>query len=44
MNRPRGYYAESSKSDRERQIAYYFIYMWNLKNKINKQNGNKGIR
>ena len=28
----------SEMSDRERQIPYYFIYMWNLNNKINKQN------
>ena len=26
------YYAEWNKSDRERQIQYDFIYMWNLKN------------
>ena len=28
-----------NKSDRERQIPYDFIYMWNLKtNQVNKQN------
>ena len=27
-----------NKSDRERQIPYASSYMWNLKNKINKQN------
>ena len=35
---PRRYCAESSKSDRERQISLDFLYMWNLKNKINNNN------
>ena len=35
MDEPRGYYDKWNKSDRERQISYDFIYMWNLKN--NKQ-------
>ena len=29
-----------SKTNRERQMPHDFTYMWNLKNKINKQNGN----
>ena len=29
----RGYYAKWNNSDRERQILYDFIYMWNLQNK-----------
>ena len=29
------------KSDRERQIPYIFTYMWNLKNKVHRQNRNK---
>ena len=33
----KGYYAQWNKSDRERQIPYYFTSMWNLKNKINEQ-------
>ena len=37
IDEPRGYYAKQNKSDRERQIPYYLIYMWNLKNKINEQ-------
>ena len=37
MGGPRGYYTKWSKSDRERQIPYDFIYMWNLKNKTNEQ-------
>ena len=36
MDRPSGYYATCSKSDRERQIPYDFTYMWNLKNETNK--------
>ena len=36
MDRPRGHYAKVNKSDREGQIPYDFIYMWNLKSKINK--------
>ena len=44
MDEPKGYCAKWSKSDRERkQMPYDFIYMWNLKNKINKQNRNKLI-
>ena len=37
MDGSRGYCAEWNKSDRERQRIYDFIYMWNLKNKINEQ-------
>ena len=40
LDGPRGYYAKWSKSVRKKQIPYYFIYMWNLKNDINKQNKN----
>ena len=32
------YYAKWNKSERERQIQYDLTYMWNLKNKRNKQN------
>ena len=32
----REYCGQWSKSDREKRMPYYFIYMWNLKNKINK--------
>ena len=31
----------SEKSDRERQILYNFTYMWNIKNKINRQTKQK---
>ena len=30
-----GYYGKWNKSDRERQILYDNIYIWNLKNKTN---------
>ena len=39
-------YVEWNKSDRERQILYAIIYMWNLKNKwvnITYKNGLTGI-
>ena len=29
-----GYYAKWNKSDRERQILYDIIYVWNIKNKL----------
>ena len=35
MDGARGYYATCNKSDRERQIPYDLICMWNLKNKTN---------
>ena len=40
MDEPRGYYAKGNQSNRERQIAYYFTYIWNLKKpkQINKEN------
>ena len=38
MDGPKGYYAKWNKPEKERQIPYNFIYMWNLKNKTNKQN------
>ena len=31
MNGPRDYHTKWSKSDRERQISYDIIYLWNLK-------------
>ena len=31
MGGPRDYHTKLSKSDRERQILYDIIYMWNLK-------------
>ena len=31
MYGPRDYHTKGSKSDRERQISYDIIYMWNLK-------------
>ena len=31
MDGPRDYHTEWSKSERERQIPYDIIYMWNLK-------------
>ena len=40
MDKSRGYYAKCNKSDRERQILYDFIYMWNL-NKTNEQTNQK---
>ena len=43
MSEPRGYCAESNKSDRERQMPSDFTYMWNLEKKRNKQNRNKLI-
>ena len=36
-NGSRGYYAKWNKSDREGQIPYDFVYMWNLKNKTKTQ-------
>ena len=33
----RVYYAEGNMSDREREISYYFTYMWNLKIKTKEQ-------
>ena len=33
MDGPLGYYAEWSKSDRERQIVYELTSLWNLKDK-----------
>ena len=30
-------YANQNKSNRERQILYDFTYIWNIKNKTNKQ-------
>ena len=41
MNGPRGYCVKWSKSDRERQMPYDFTYVWNLKNRINKQTEQK---
>lgn len=41
MDGHRGYYAKGDKSDREERLLYNFTCMWNLKHKINKQNGNK---
>ena len=37
MDGARGYYVQQNKHDREKQIPYNFIYMWNLKKKTNKQ-------
>ena len=31
----------SEMSDRERQIPYDHIYMWNIENKINRENRNR---
>ena len=31
MDGPRGYVAKQNKSEREKQILYVFMYMWNLK-------------
>ena len=35
MDVPRDYHTKRSKSDRERQMSYDIIYMWNLKWDIN---------
>ena len=35
MDGPREYYAQRSQSERERQILYDVIYLWNLKNNTN---------
>ena len=35
MDGPRDCRTEQSKSDRDRQISYDIIYMWNLKNGTN---------
>ena len=37
MDGPGDYYTKWSKSDRERQIPHDTTYIWNLKNKTNKQ-------
>ena len=34
MDGPGGYDALGNMSDREREILYVIIYMWNLKNKL----------
>ena len=34
MDEPEGYHAQWNMSDRERQMLYDLIYMWNLKKKI----------
>ena len=34
---PGEHYAKWNKPVRERQIPYYFTYIWNLINKLNKQ-------
>ena len=41
MDGPREYCAEINKSDRGRQIPYNFIYMLNLKIKINERGEQK---
>ena len=38
MDGPGQYYAKCNKPVRERQIPYDFTYMWNVMNKISKQN------
>ena len=35
MDGPRDYHTEWSKSNRERQILYDIIFMWNLKKNTN---------
>ena len=35
MDGPKDYHTKWSKSERERQISYDIIYMWNLKNNTN---------
>ena len=35
MDGPRDYHAKWSKSERDRQISYDTIYMWNLKSDTN---------
>ena len=37
INGPRGYYSKWNKSNRERQILYVLMHMWNLKYKTNEQ-------
>ena len=41
MYGPRWYYAKWNNLDRERQILYNIIYMWNLKSKTNEQTKQK---
>lgn len=43
MRGPRRYCAEAIKSNREKQMPYDSTYMWNLKNKLNKQRKHKQI-
>ena len=43
MGGSREYCVEWNKLDKERQMLYDFTYMWNLKNKINKQHRNELI-
>ena len=40
---PKAYFTQWNKSVKERQLPYVLTYMWNLKNKINKQNWNRLI-
>ena len=35
MHGPRDYHTKQNESERERQIPYDIIYMWNLKYNIN---------
>ena len=35
MDAPRDYHTKQNKSERERQIPYDIIYMWNLKYNTN---------
>ena len=44
MNGLGGHYTKWYKSDRERQILYDIIYMWNLKNKTNYEYNKKRNR
>ena len=37
MDKTRAYHAKWSKSERERQISYDIIYMWDLKYGTNEQ-------
>ena len=38
MDEPRDYHSKWSKSDKERQMLYDTIYMWNLENMFIQQN------
>ena len=44
VDRPRVCHREWSKSEREKQILYANVYIWNLKNCTDEHSGRAGIK